>query len=190
MKTKPVILNQQIVAESRLFRVEQMDLHFSNGVERVYERLAPRNTGHQAVMVIPLMQNDEVILIQEYAAGTEQYEWSLPKGLVESGEDILVGANRELQEEAGFAARQLDIITEFSLSPNYMSHKMKVVLARDLYPSRLPGDEPEPLDTCRLPLNDIYEWTTRVDFSEARAIAALYFVREFLAQESPSRKTQ
>ncbi|WP_163831047.1 ADP compounds hydrolase NudE [Spartinivicinus ruber] len=182
MKTKPTILKQQIVAESRLFRIEQMALRFSNGVERVYERLAPRGTGHQAVMVVPITKNNEAILIQEYAAGSNQYEWSLPKGLVEPGEDVLVGANRELQEEAGLAARQLQVLTEFSLSPNYMSHKMKVILAQDLYPSRLPGDEPEQLDTCRLPLGNLYEWTTRADFTEARAIAALFYVKEFLTK--------
>ncbi|MDE1462464.1 ADP compounds hydrolase NudE [Spartinivicinus poritis] len=182
MKTKPTILDQKIVAESRLFRIEQMALRFSNGAERVYERLAPRGTGHQAVMVIPLINDNEVVLVQEYAAGTNQYEWSLPKGLVEPGEDILVGANRELQEEAGLAAQQLKELTEFSLSPNYMSHKMKVVLAEDLYPSRLPGDEPELLDTCRLPLDQLYEWAIRADFTEARAIAALFYLKEFLTK--------
>jgi len=57
------------------------------------------------------------VLVEEYCAGSETYELSLPKGLIDPGEDALQAANRELQEEAGFAARSLEFITELSLSP-------------------------------------------------------------------------
>ncbi|WP_404854270.1 NUDIX domain-containing protein, partial [Escherichia coli] len=49
--------------------------------------------------------------------------------MVEPGEDILAAANRELKEEAGYGARQLEHITELSLSPGYMSQRIQVVLA-------------------------------------------------------------
>ncbi len=38
---KPDILNVEAVARSRLFNVEAVDLEFSNGVRRVYERMRP-----------------------------------------------------------------------------------------------------------------------------------------------------
>lgn len=39
MRQKPTVLAREIVASSRLFRVEEVQLRFSNGVERTYERL-------------------------------------------------------------------------------------------------------------------------------------------------------
>ena len=51
-KSKPEILKAEIVAESRLFKVESLHLKFSNGEERVYERMRGGNRG--AVMVVPL----------------------------------------------------------------------------------------------------------------------------------------
>ena len=54
-------------------------------------------------------------------------------------------AQRELQEEAGFAAKELTPLRQISLSPSYMGNQIQYIIAEGLYPSSLPGDEPEPL---------------------------------------------
>ena len=56
---KPTILNVETVARSRLFTVESVDLEFSNGVRRVYERMRPTN--REAVMIVPIV-DDHLIL--------------------------------------------------------------------------------------------------------------------------------
>ena len=56
-----------------------------------------------------------------------------------------------------------------------------VVLARDLYPSRLDGDEPEPLELVPWQLNNLPELFAREDFNEGRALAALTLATEYLA---------
>ena len=145
MRKIPETLHRQMVARSRLFRVEAIGLRFSNGVEVEYERLMSSTSG--AVMVVPMLDDDTVLLIREYAAGTERYELALPKGLAEPGEDILEAANRELQEEAGYGARRLTPIRQLSIAPGYMQHRTHIVLAEDLYPQRLQGDEPEHPET-------------------------------------------
>ena len=182
MKKLPEILDIQEVTRSALFRVERMNLRFSNGVERTYERLGGVGGGHQAVMVVPMLDDNRFVMIDEYAGGTEDYQLSLPKGLVEAGEALMEGANRELKEEAGYGARQLEHLTEFTLSPNYMTHRMQVVLARDLYEERLEGDEPEPLGVHIFSFDDLPTLIARPDFSEARAIAALYMARDYLQE--------
>lgn len=46
MRQKPTVLSREIVASSRLFRVEAVQLRFSNGNERTYERLVGRGNGY------------------------------------------------------------------------------------------------------------------------------------------------
>lgn len=188
LEVKPTIKSRQEVARSGLFRVEALDLEFSNGERRTYERLAHSRSGYQSVMVVAVLDNERFLMVREYAAGTEDYELSLPKGLVEPGESLLVGANRELQEEAGYGAHQLQHLTEFSLSPHYMQHRIQIVLARDLYESRLPGDEPEPLGVEVGRFDQLDQLIERADFSEGRALAALYLVRDRLAQEAQQQQ--
>ena len=182
MREKPQVLAREIVASSRLFRVEELQLRFSNGVERTYERLVGKGSGYGAVMVVAMLDDEHVVLVEEYCAGTDDYQISLPKGLVEPGEDILLAANRELKEEAGFGAERLELLAELSLSPGYMSQKIQVVLARDLYEERLPGDEPEPMRVDKVSLREISALLQHPQFTEGRALAALYLVRDLLTQ--------
>jgi len=174
----PKILSQKWLNHSHLFHVEQLDLRFSNGVERVYERLNPG--AHGAVMVVPLLDAETVLLVREYGAGIGQYYVSLPKGAMDAGETPAATANRELKEEAGYGAKDISLLTQLSLSPSYMGHRMHILLAQDLYPARLLGDEPEPLEVISWPLNKLSELIARDDFCEAYAVAALLMVKDML----------
>jgi ADP-ribose diphosphatase len=82
VRKKPRILSSRTVARSRLFHVEELELEFSNGVNTRYERLV--GSGRGAVLIVPVMHDDTVLLIREYAAGTDRYELGLPKGRIES----------------------------------------------------------------------------------------------------------
>ncbi len=151
MLDKPRILNRQIISETRIFRAEAIDLVFSNGIHMQYERLVANRGG--AVLIVPLTDDETVLLIREYAAGSECYDLGLPKARIEEGEDILEAANREIIEEIGFGSHQLAQLTDLSLAPGYMNHRTHAVLVRDLYPYRLAGDEPEPIEVIPWPLN-------------------------------------
>ena len=172
----PRQLASQWLTHSRLFHVEELQLEFSNGEQRTYERLNP---GHnRAVMIVPILGEDTLLLIREYGAGLGRYYLSFPKGAQDAGETLEQTAQRELQEEAGYAAGSLEKLTELSLSPSYMGNRMHIVLARDLYPSSLPGDEPEPLEVIPVKAADFGAILAGGDFCEAYAVAAWYMVKE------------
>jgi ADP-ribose diphosphatase len=164
------------------YRFEQLDLEFANGERRQYQRMHGR--GHGAVVVVPMLDAETVLLVREYAAGVHRYELGLVKGRIDAGETALQAANRELQEEAGYAARSLEQLRALTLAPTYMSHQTQLVIARDLYPQRLPGDEPEPLDVVPWKLDALHELILREDFSEGRSIAALFIAREWLRTQA------
>lgn len=182
MTRLPKILKRKNLDPGSLFTIEALDLEFANGERRIYERLISRGLG--AVIVVPVQDDKTVLLIREYAVGLHHYEIGLVKGRLEPGESILEGAQRELREEAGVAARDLQELTALSLAPGYMTHVTHVVLARDLYPSRLKGDEPEELEVITWPLARLDELTARQDCTEGRTIAALYIARDFMASEN------
>jgi ADP-ribose diphosphatase len=178
----PIIHKMREQDPGSRFKVEKLDLEFSNGEKRTYERL--RSHGMGAVIVVPMIDDETVLLVNEYAAGLNHYELGLVKGRLEAGETVLEGAERELKEEAGYGAHRLLELTELSLAPGYMTHITHVVLARDLYPEKLQGDEPEELEITPWPLADLYTLVQRPDCTEGRSIAALYIAREYLQQEA------
>ena len=181
IQQKPKILNVETVASSRMFRIQTVDLTFSNGENRLYERLIPE--GRQAVMIVPVM-NDNILLIREYAVAIEDYELGFPKGLVEIDEDILVAANREMMEEIGYGARKLTVLSKLTVAPSYFASSMTIVLAEDLYEQKLEGDEPEPLTLVTWPISKMLELLEQSDFNEARNVSALFLAREYLNQRN------
>ncbi|MEO1898426.1 MAG: ADP compounds hydrolase NudE, partial [Methylococcales bacterium] len=66
MPQKPKILNRETIAATRLFRIEALDIKFSNGEQRQYERLA-RNKSNGAVLMVPMLDAQTVLLIREYS---------------------------------------------------------------------------------------------------------------------------
>jgi ADP-ribose diphosphatase len=180
MPTKPEILKRETVMRSRLFRADQVQLRFSNGEERSYEKLVGGGSG--AVLIVPVLNDDTFLLVKEYAVGLEDYHLACPKGAIDQGESILEAANRELKEEVGYGARKLTFLKKVHLSPSYMEHGINIVIAQDLYPERLVGDEPEPIEVQSLPIADLPEFCLRADVCEGRSIAALFLVREWLVK--------
>ncbi len=174
----PEILAKNVVAKSKLFSIEALDLRFSNGEQRTYERMKP--SGRNAVMMVPVTEQGDLLLVREYCAGTERYELGFPKGLMDPGETAEQAANRELKEEVGVGAHKLTALKEVVLAPSYFSSKMTLFIAQDLYSEQLEGDEPEPLQVVRWPLAQAEELLTHLDFCEARSITALMLTLRFL----------
>jgi ADP-ribose diphosphatase len=174
----PQILERRELADTRFFRIEELYLRFANGEERLYERLP--GVGTDAVIVVAMNAQRELLLIREYAAGFHEFQLTLPKGAAEHGETLEQVANRELKEEVGFGARQIQYLKRLSIAPGHMGFTIHVMLALDLYAERLPGDEPEPPELVYWPFDDLADLYARADFFEARAIAALALAAPYL----------
>jgi len=177
-RIKPKLLQAKIVARSRLFCIEQLDLRFANGTEVQYERMTGSQRG--AVLVVPVLNDETLLLVREYAAGSERYELCFPKGRIEEDETAEQSADRELQEEVGYAAGHTRYLQSLSTSPGYSTHRTHLVLATDLYPKRAAGDEPEELEVVTWPVARARELLQQHDFTEARSLAALFLLLDSL----------
>lgn len=176
-KILPKICDVKVIAKTRIFEIQSVDLRFSNGEERTYERLTPQR--RSSVMVLPIHEGN-LVFVKEYAVGSERYELNFPKGIVDNGEQPIEAANRELQEEIGFGAHKLTPLRPLYSSPSHMFGLMHLFVAEELYPSWLDGDEPEPLEIVHYPLEKLDELLADPNFAEARNLAGLFLLREFL----------
>jgi ADP-ribose diphosphatase len=151
---------------------------FANGNVREFERVSG-STEPGAVIIVPLSDSGSLLLVREYAVGLERYELHLPMGLVQATETTLQAANRELQEETGYAAREMQALHTLALAPRILGYKMDV-LATGLYASSSLGDEPEPLEVVAWPLERLDELPLGGEIADARTLAALFVARQAL----------
>ena len=130
------------------------------------------------VLIVAIDQDESVLFARELSpAFAHSPVLILPGGTAEDNERPEATANRELQEEIGMRANHLEYLGELWPWSKYLNVRSHLFLARDLVPSKLPGDEAEPVEMVRVPWNEIDHMVADGRLNDARAIAALYRVR-------------
>jgi ADP-ribose pyrophosphatase len=171
------VLSSQIMFRGRVFNVRQDRLLMPDGNQTqidIVEHLG-------AVTMIPVDEQGQIWFVRQYrhAIGVKLLE--LPAGAAEEGEDIEIGAQRELREEIGMAAHSLHHIGSFYLAPGYSSERMHVFLASDLYPDPLPGDDNEFLAIEKIPARQALSLAESRKLEDSKTLIALHWARPYLA---------
>lgn len=180
MSTFPTLLSKRILTKTRIFTIEETKMRFSNGNEQTYETIEGRSAW--AVMIIPMLDTETFLLIREYAPASNSYFLGFAKGAMDEGEKPLESANRELMEEVGYGANKLISLGQWSLSPSYFNAMMHIVLAKDLYPQKMEGDEPEVIEVIPWKLGNIDALLAHPEFHESRSIAAVLLLERMHKQ--------
>jgi len=132
-----------------------------------------------AVTIFPIDEDGYVWFVRQYRHATGDELLELPAGTLEDSEDPISCAQREIQEEIGMAAGDLQEMGEFFLAPGYSTEYMYVYLASDLTPSSLPGDEDEFLSIEKIHINKVIEMARENLFRDAKTLAALMLALPF-----------
>jgi 8-oxo-dGTP pyrophosphatase MutT (NUDIX family) len=132
-----------------------------------------------AVSVIALDEQQRVALVRQYRHPVRHRLVEPPAGLLDvSGEDYLVGVQRELAEEVGLSARDWRVLVDLFSSPGMASESMRIYLARDLVPADAPegflreGEEAE-MDAVWAPLDDLVDAVMSGDVHNPNLVAGV-----------------
>jgi ADP-ribose pyrophosphatase len=134
----------RVLLEDKRFQVVEKDLVTPDGQHRV--RRVIRHPG--AVVILPLLDDGRICLIHNYRITAEAQLVELPAGTLEPPEEPQAAAHRELAEETGYRAGQMELLTTFYSSPGIMDEKMYLFLAKELRPGPTAldgGEEISPL---------------------------------------------
>src|SRR5205085_1120299 len=121
----------------------------------------------------PVFEDGTVALVRQYRHAAEKYLLEVPAGSLEKGEDPKTCALRELEEEVGVTAANIELITEFYVSPGFLTEKMFVFLATGLTETQQNLEIDELIEIERLPRAEAISLITTGEIQDAKTIIGL-----------------
>ncbi len=171
--------------EERLFRTTDSTLRLDLGFLRVTERSIEGPDGATfsrfvvehpgAVAVVPVVDND-VILLDQYRAAVGVRVLEIPAGRLDvEGEEHEAAAVRELQEETGFVAHGLRHLTDLWTAVGFTNERISIFLADDLTEGERNPIGPEEADAgiIRMPLEKAVALVTSGVIGDAKTAVGL-----------------
>ncbi|MFN3417997.1 MAG: NUDIX hydrolase [Pyrinomonadaceae bacterium] len=162
------LLNSRTVYMGRIFDV-RIDGLRENDTEYDREMVIHRGSA----VIVPLFSDNTVALVRQYrhAAGKDLFE--LPAGTLEPGEEPIAGAIRELEEEIGVRTAKIAKLSEFYVSPGFLTEKMYLFLASELTEVGQKLESDELLEVERLPIEKLYTMVCSGEIEDAKTIIGI-----------------
>lgn len=164
----PKILSSKEVFHGKVFSVTADSL--TEG-EKTFQREVVRHPGSAAIL--PAFPDGTVALVRQYRHPAVKYLLEVCAGTLDDRERPEEAAARELEEEMGLVAGNLEKLSEFFVSPGYCEEKMWLYLATDLTETAQRLEEDEALEIERLPLSRALEMITDGEIEDAKTIIGL-----------------
>lgn len=122
-------LSSNKVIDTRWLTVSQQEIQLPGG-QVVNDYYVGKKSDF--AMVLPILDNNKIILLKEYRHGPRQYVWNLPVGGISQNETARAAAERELLEETGYFAKNIQLFGTFFVSSSWLIDKAFLFIARDL----------------------------------------------------------
>ena len=140
----------------------------------------------QAAAALPLIDDDTVILVEQYRSAVGGWILEIPAGKVEPGEDPKECIVRELEEEIGYRPRRVEKLVSVYTTPGYSNEVLHIFIARDL---EYVGAHPEKYELIRprrMKLREVIDMAKHgvVDAKTVLAVS-LYLTMRTLQSRAP-----
>ncbi|UTH10589.1 NUDIX hydrolase [Macrococcoides canis] len=166
--TERTIEKKQIM-DGKVIKVEKHIVTLPNGKESVREVVK-----HPGAVAILAVKDKKILFVEQFRKAMEKCLIEIPAGKVESGEERINTAKRELEEETGYTTQQLSLLNEFYVSPGFCDEYISLYYTDTLIASSmLSPDEDEFVNHHWLTLDEALQWVDEGRIEDAKTIIAI-----------------
>ena len=181
---EPGLISSRPVHDGRIVKLSVDRVRFPDGSEGDLEMI--RHSGAAAVLPVmsdPQGDDPQIMLIRQYRYASGGYMLEVPAGRPShTGEDWELCARRELEEETGMVAGQLQYLTAIYTTPGFTDEKIHLYMATDLTTGTSSLDVDEFLEPLIMPLSEALKKIRSGEINDGKTICTLLFAAGFLLQ--------
>src|SRR5688572_5588224 len=161
------------IHQGRIFTVQIETVTLPNGHQLNAEII--RHPG--SVVIVPMTDDGEVMLVRQYRHAIGRFAWELPAGSLKPGEDTTDAARRECQEETGLVPSRLSRLGAFFPTPGYCDEEMNFYRAEGLREptaaETAQPDEDEDIDVKAFSLTEIRRMVANGEIIDLKTVAGI-----------------
>lgn len=165
----------ELLFQASRFKVLGIDVPTHDGGTLQYQIAKPND----AVVLLPMFDSEHVVLIRNLRHGVGKVLWELPAGTLESGEDPVRCAGRELIEETGYRASKLTQLISFYTCPGFCTERLTAFIAEDLSEAEQNLDETEHIEPKIVTMSEALGMVHNNLIEDAKTIATLLYFHAF-----------
>ena len=127
-----------------------------------------------AAAVVPVTEDGHILMVRQFRNALDRYTIEIPAGkLDEPGEEGIVCARRELEEETGYRSDHLEWLITLRTTVALSNERIEIFVAKDLIPSRQHLDEDEYIDVYEYTIDELKDKIYSGEIEDSKTIAAL-----------------
>jgi len=162
------VLGSEPIYKGKIFDLSIYDIRHG---ELEYKREIIEHNG--SVVIVPVFDDGTVGMVRQYRYAAGKFLLEIPAGTIEKDENIELAARRELEEELGVTASSFTKLTEFYVSPGFLTEKMYVYLATGLIETAQNLDEDEILSIERYSFPKLFEMIRNGEIEDAKTMCGI-----------------
>ncbi|KDR94140.1 ADP-ribose pyrophosphatase [Peptoclostridium litorale DSM 5388] len=132
------------------------------------------------VGIIALTEENEVIMVRQFRKPIEDCVLEIPAGKLDNGEDPKKCAIRELKEETGYEAENMEFLLDFYSSPGFTDEKIHIYFATGLKNGKAQPDENEYIEIEKYKIEDLVQMIKDNEIHDAKSIISILYVDKLL----------
>ncbi len=161
-------LKEHVLFEGRIIRVRCDEVLLPDGTTSTREVV-----DHPGGACVLCVHGGKVVLVKQFRYAYREELYEIPAGKLERGEDPMLAAKRELEEETGLVADRLVHLFTMYPTPGYCNEKIYIYRADGVSAGKKHLDEGEFLDVAEIPLEEAYAMIGDGRIRDAKTVIAL-----------------
>lgn len=163
-------IDRKLMYEGSILKVYKDKMSFPNGNTEDWDYI--HHDG--AAAVVPVLPDGRILLVSQYRNAVDKELLEIPAGkLDDKKEDFALCARRELEEETGYACEELEWLLTIRTMIAFTNEKVKIYLAKGLYPTKRNLDENEFVTVQAFTLDEIKKKIFKGELQDCKTIAAI-----------------
>jgi ADP-ribose pyrophosphatase len=174
---KETRVDGELAYDGHFLKVQRDTIQLPNGKHTKREYILHPG----AVVILPLLDDGTVLMERQFRYPLHDVFIEFPAGKIDPGEDPLIAAKRELEEETGYTGGEWQYVTKIHNAIAYSDEYLDLYLARGLKAGAQKLDEGEFLETFTATIDELLQWVREGKISDVKTIIGIFWLEKLRA---------